>query len=239
MRPSNGEANRSVSAARGAALPHHLWYVADIDTIVAAERHARDEKGIEGLMLLATSVQVRPLMFPLTQSADSHLPTQIDERHFPIYPPRSLTSPGYVAYWFWDLRAALKGTGKVDNTERFCARFLLSLDNDNHCPIHVAVFIREICSKVQDRTRLTIELDDIAFRISAGMVSGYIQWRTGHLHDIHEWVLQHGTLWLTDTHGPIYFETTSSVIGHYTIKAWHTIIEDAIECVFLTLMIIH
>lgn len=125
----------------------------------------------------------------------------------------------------------MRSTVKVDNTERFCARFLLSLDGENHGPLHLAKFIHDLCSKVRDRTQSTIELDDIAFRINSGLISGYIQWRAGHLRDVQAWVLEHGTLWLTDIHGPVYFETDSSVIGHHTIKAWHTMIQDAIEYV--------
>jgi len=74
--------------------------------------------------------------------------TQIDEHHFPITALQNLTTPGYFAYWFWDLRVALRGTIKVDNTEQFCAYSLLSLDSDNHGLLHIAVFVRNICSKV-------------------------------------------------------------------------------------------
>ena len=154
---------------------------------------------------------------------------QIDERRFPICPPPVFPTPGYIAYWFWDLRTILRGTIPVENsTHHFCACFLLSLDGDHHIPLRLAIFIRTICSKVRKRTALTVELDDIAYRIDSGLVSGCIQWRTAHLHDIHTWVLEHGSLWLTDIHGPVYFETNSSVIGHNTIQAWHTIIQDAV-----------
>jgi hypothetical protein len=142
-----------------------------------------------------------------------------------------MTTTGYIAYWFWDLSSALRGTIKVENAHRFCAHFLLSLDSDNHGPLHLAVFIRDICSKVRKRTSFGAEIDDIAFRISSGFISGYIQWRTPCLRDIQEWIPQHASLWLTDLHGPVHFETNSSVIGHHTMKAFHTIIQDAVEYV--------
>lgn len=156
-------------------------------------------------------------------------PNQIDERRFPLCPPGSSATSGFVSYWFWDLRPALRGTFKVDNTERFCACFLLSLNNDNHVPLYTAIFVRDICSKVRERTNLTVELDDIAFRVDSGIISGYIQFRAGCLREVFDWVKEHASIWLIDSYGPVYFETNSTVIGHHTIKAWQAIIHAAVE----------
>jgi len=81
--------------------------------------------------------------------------------------------------------------------------------------------------------QLTVQLDDIAFHVDSGLICGYIKWQTPRLQDIQGWVLEHGTLWITDIHGPVYFETNSSVIGHHTIKAWHAMVCSAAGCVFL------
>jgi len=43
------------------ALPHQLWYEADVDQIAAAEECARDEENVEGLTMLAASLQVQLL----------------------------------------------------------------------------------------------------------------------------------------------------------------------------------
>ena len=40
-----------------------------------------------------------------------------------------------------------------------------------------------------------------------------------------------GSLWLIDAYGPVYFETTSLVVGHHTIKVWQAMIHATIECV--------
>jgi hypothetical protein len=50
--------NLGVCEARMAAPPHHMWYEADIQQIATAELQAQDEKDVEALMLLATSLQV-------------------------------------------------------------------------------------------------------------------------------------------------------------------------------------
>ena len=142
-----------------------------------------------------------------------------------------------MSYWFWDLRPALQGTFKVDNTERFCARFLLSLSDDNHIPLYAAMFVRDICSKVRQRTQLAVEFDDITFRVDSGIISGYIQFRTGDLRNVLDWVREYATLWLIDLYGPVYFKTNSTVIGHHTIKAWQTIIHTAVECVFFAFLL--
>ena len=136
-----------------------------------------------------------------------------------------------VSYWFWDLRPALQGTFKVDNSERFCAHFLLSLNSDNHVPLYTAMFVRNICSIVRERTNLTVDFDDVAFRIDSGLICGYIQFRTGCLRAVLDWVKEHTTVWLIDSYGPVYFETNSTVISHHTIKAWQAIIHAAVEYV--------
>jgi hypothetical protein len=154
---------------------------------------------------------------------------QIDKHQFPLRPPGNSTTSGFVSYWFWDLRPALRGLYKIDNAERFCACFLLSLNDNNHVPLYTAMFVRSICSKVRERTTLTAEFDDIAFRVDSGIISGYIQFRTGYLRDTFDWVKEHASVWLIDTYGPVYYETNSSVIGHHTIKAWQAIIHATLE----------
>jgi hypothetical protein len=125
----------------------------------------------------------------------------------------------------------------VDNSERFCAHFLLSLNGDNHVPLYTAMFLRDICSMVRERTQLDVELDDIAFRIGYdGLICGYIQFRTGCLRDIYDWVKEDASLWLIDSYGPVFYETNSSVIGHHTIKAWQEIVHAAVECVFFQIL---
>lgn len=159
--------------------------------------------------------------------------TQIDEKKFPICPPGKLTTPGFVAYWFWDLRPALRGSVKVDDKERFCAYFLLSLNGDNHLPLHIAVFLCNICRKVRKRTDFSVELDDIGIKIqSGGIISGYVQFRTDCLRSVQEWVEQR-SLWMIDAYGPVHYETTSNIIGHHTILAWQTIICATVEYVAL------
>ena len=121
----------------------------------------------------------------------------------------------------------------MDNTERFCAHFLLSLNADNHVPLYTAMFVRDLCSKVRERTHLAVDFDDIAFRIDSGVICGYVQFRTACLRAVLDWVKEHATLWLIDSYGPVYFETNSTVIGHHTIKAWQAIIHAAVEYVLL------
>lgn len=94
------------------------------------------------------------------------------------------------------------------------------------------MFVREISSKVREQTQLAVEFDDIAFRIDSGLICGYIQFRTGCLCDVLDWVKEHASVWLIDSYGPVYFETNSSVIGHHTIKAWQMIIHATVEYVF-------
>ena len=122
----------------------------------------------------------------------------------------------------------------MDNTERFCAHFLLSLNGNNHVPLYMAMFLCDICSMVRERTQLDVELDDIAFCIGYSLICRYIQFQTRCLRDIYDWVKKHASLWLIDSYGPVCFETNSSVIGHHTIKAWQAIVHATVKCVFLT-----
>jgi len=48
-----------IREARGIAPPHHMWYEAKIHQITAAELRAQDKEDVEGLLLLARSLQVR------------------------------------------------------------------------------------------------------------------------------------------------------------------------------------
>ena len=223
--------NIHIHEARRSAPPHHMWYEANIHQIVTAERRTQNKEDAEGLILLATSLQVCPCT---VYGGEYSIVTrrQIDECRFPLRPPGNLATSGYISYWFWDLRPALRGTFKIDNTDRFCAHFLLSLNDDNHVPLYTAMFVRDICSKVRERTHLTVEFDDIAFRIESGLICGYIQFRTECLRDVLDWVNEHATIWLIDSYGPVYFEINSTVIGHHTIKAWQAIIHGAVECIF-------
>jgi len=95
------------------------------------------------------------------------------------------------------------------------------------------MFVRDLCSKVRERTHLAVDFDDIAFRIDSGVICGYVQFRTACLRAVLDWVKEHATLWLIDSYGPVYFETNSTVIGHHTIKAWQAIIHAAVEYVLL------
>ena len=157
----------------------------------------------------------------------------MDEDRFPIHPFDDVTtSSGYVGYWTWELRPALRGTTNLDNLGRFCAHFLLSLEGDDHLPLQLAHFVRDIYSKARKRTEIgTVEFDEIAYRIDSGLVCGYIQFRAGFIHEVWDWVREYGSLWLTDAYGPVYFKTMSHIIGHHTIKAWQAMIHVAIEYV--------
>ena len=107
----------------------------------------------------------------------------------------------------------------------------------HHLPLHLAHFVRDICSKAYQRTEIgSLEFDEIAYRIDSGLVCGYIQFRAGCLREVWDWVMEHGSLWLIDRYGPVYFETTSHIIGHHTIKAWQAIIHAAVKYVFISML---
>ncbi|KAF9641914.1 hypothetical protein BDM02DRAFT_3125003, partial [Thelephora ganbajun] len=85
---------------------------------------------------------------------------QVDEREFPIegggVDPRWAPYP-YLAYWHWDLHSALGGIGKVDLNDRFCAHFLLSIEDSNHdVPEHLTLFVHTLCCMVRERSDLAV-----------------------------------------------------------------------------------
>ena len=75
----------------------------------------------------------------------------------------------------------------------------------------------------------TVKFDEIAYRIESNIICGYIQFRVDRLNDVWCWVTECSTNWLFGTDGPVFFETTSHVIGHHTIKVWQALITPAIE----------
>lgn len=81
----------------------------------------------------------------------------------------------YLAYWYWDLRPALGGVGKVGLDRRFSAHFLLSLEDGNHnVPKYIALFIHTLCRKVRKRSGCAVELDDVGFAIDDSLICGYV-----------------------------------------------------------------
>ena len=129
----------------------------------------------------------------------------------------------------------MQGIAKVDANDRFCAHFLLSITDDNHIPFYLATFVHDLCRTVRRRTDLSVELDDIWFTIEAGLICGYIQWRTGWLRSILDWTRSTSDLWLTDLYGPIYYETNAFIVNHDALKAWHRLVVTAHSCVVFPL----
>ena len=105
-------------------------------------------------------------------------------------------------------------------------------------PLHLAHFVRDVYSKARNRTEMgTVKFDEIAFRIESNIVCGYIQFRVGRLYDVWGWVQEYSSNWLFGADGPVFFETTSHVVGHHTIKVWQALITPAVECVFVVVPI--
>ena len=172
-----------------------------------------------------------PLWHPLIYHPLTRPDSQVDEREFPIgetvvdlerspYP--------YLAYWYWDLRPAIGGVGKVDLDHRFSAHFLLSIEDGNHnVPENIALFVHTLCCKVRKRSDYAVELDDIGFIINDSFVCGYIQFKTGWLRSVFEWSRSVSDLWLTDLYGPVFYETNALILNGDMLKAWHKLIVAA------------
>lgn len=92
-------------------------------------------------------------------------------------------------------------------------------------------------NSLTEQTNLALELDDIAFCVNSGIISGYIQFKIGFLREVFDWVKEHATLWLIDSYGPVYFGTNSTITSHHTIKGWQAIIHTTVECIFYTLAV--
>lgn len=106
-------------------------------------------------------------------------------------------------------------------------------ENDNHLPLHLAHFVRDIYSKARKRTEIgAVEFDEIAYRVDAGLTCGYVQFRAGCMREVWDWVKCRGSLWF-DTDGPVYFETTSLIVGNHTVKLWQGMIREVVECVLI------
>ena len=134
----------------------------------------------------------------------------------------------YLAYWYWDLRPALGGIGKFDLNDRFCAHFLLSIEDGNHdLPEYLALFVHNLCHMVRKRSEHAVELDDIGFVIDGSFVCGYLQFRTGWLRSVFEWSRSVSELWLNDLYGPVYYETNALILNGDMLKAWHKLIVAA------------
>ena len=127
----------------------------------------------------------------------------------------------------------------MDANDRFCAHFLLSIVNDDHVPLNLATFVHHLCRTVRKRSDFAVELDDIGFTIEAGIICGYVQWRTGWLRSILDWTRSISELWLTDLYGPVYYETNALIINHDTLKAWHRLVVAAHLCAISPLTSIH
>jgi hypothetical protein len=141
-----------------------------------------------------------------------------------------------MGYWTWELQPALKGIARLDNLDPFCVYFLLSLEGDNHLPLHLAHFVRDVASKVRKRMEIgTSEFDEIAPRIDSGVICGYIQFRTGCMAEVWDWMREHGTLWIASSYGPVHFETNSFIVGHHGIKAWQGMIHAAVQYVLISM----
>ena len=143
---------------------------------------------------------------------------------------RSLVHPPYpyLVHWYWDLRPALRGVGKVDRSDRFCAHFLLSVTDRNHnLPEHIALFVHTLCRTVRRRSEFAVELDDIGFTIDGPHVCGYVQFRTNWLRSVMEWSRSVADLWLTDVYGPVYYETNALICNGDTLAAWHQLVVTA------------
>ena len=142
---------------------------------------------------------------------------------FPIVDGVKLQKIPYLAYWYWELRPALREIPKVDANDRFCAHFLLSVQDYNHIPMNLAEFLHDLCRAVRKRCHLYVELDDIGVSFDGGFVCGYLQWR-GELRSTLEWRDRVSQLWLTDPYGPVYYETNALIVSHDMLKAWHTLV---------------
>ena len=117
------------------------------------------------------------------------------------------------------------GVGKADLDPRFCAHFLLSVEDGNHnLPEHIALFIHTLCSKVRKRTDHAVELDDIGFVIDGSFVCGYLQFKTSWLPSVFDWSRSISDLWLTDLYGPVFYETNALILNSDMLKAWHKLI---------------
>ena len=74
-------------------------------------------------------------------------------------------------YRYWDLRPALEGVGEVNLDHRFCAHFLLSIEDGNHNVLgNITLFVHTLCCKVRKRSDYAAELDDIGFVIDDSFV---------------------------------------------------------------------
>jgi len=122
----------------------------------------------------------------------------------------------------------LRGISKVDPSDRFCAHFLLSIEDGNHSvPEHLALFVHTLCHTVRRRSEYAVELDDIGFVIDGSFICGYVQFKTGWLRSILEWSRSVSDLWLTDLYGPIYYETNALILNGDMLKAWHKLVVAA------------
>ena len=157
--------------------------------------------------------------------------SQPDEVDFPIVEGNADFNRrpyAYLGYWHWDLRPALWGVGKLDYGERFCAKFLLSIEDGNHdLPELLAHFVHKLACKVRKRSEVDVELDDIAFTVSGPFICGYIQFKATWLRSILEWTALVSDLWLTDQYGPVYYQTNALIINNDTLKAWHHLVDVA------------
>jgi len=143
----------------------------------------------------------------------------------------------YLAYWCWKLRPALREVPKVDGNDRFCAHFLLSIQENNHIPMNLAMFLHHLCQSVRKRCNdQSVELDDVGVSFSGGFVCGYFQWRGGWLRSTLEWRDRVSQLWLTDPHGPVYYETNALIVSHDMLKAWQTLVLTAYSFVVPSLL---
>ena len=120
----------------------------------------------------------------------------------------------------------------MDANDRFCARFYLSVQDDFDIPLKLAYFVHRLCKKVRKRCDAPVELDDIGFATDAGLICGYVQWRTPcSLRSVVEWTQRKGDLFPTEKYGGVYYETDALVLNWEMLGTWHKATEATVECV--------
>ena len=119
----------------------------------------------------------------------------------------------------------------MDANDRFCARFYLSVQDDFDIPLRLAYFIHRLCKKVRKRCDAPVELDDIGFTTEAGLVCGYVQWRTGSLRSVVERRQRKADLFPTEKYDAVYYETDAIVLNWDMLGTWLKETETAVKCI--------
>lgn len=118
-----------------------------------------------------------------------------------------------------------------DHLPRFSINFALTPKDNNNILICFAVFLHDLCRKLRELSDeiITVDLDNIGYRLGDGLIVGYLQFKTNSIRGIYEWVQAHASVWINPSHGVVYYDTNAGVVTGELLHVWKSVVDIAVR----------